>query len=67
MMQESGFHPIAIFAFIPLLINIALTIFAVYFVFKVISFMKLKAELDRERNQKLETLIRIIDQEDKLK
>lgn len=67
MMYETGFSPLAIFAFLPLLINLALMIFAIYFVVKVISFMKLKAELDRVRNQKLETLIRIMDKEDELK
>lgn len=42
----------------PIIIYVALTVFAIYFVIKVVKFMNEKIKLDRERNEKIDELIK---------
>jgi len=49
-------------SFLPFIFYLILIVFGIYFVIKVIKFMKAKIELDRERNLKLEELIKIFSQ-----
>ncbi|MGG0284241.1 hypothetical protein ABEY41_03735 [Peribacillus butanolivorans] len=44
---------------IPIIIYLVLTGFAIYFVIKVIKFMNEKTKLDREKNEKLDELIKV--------
>lgn len=46
---------------LPIVINIILVGFAIYFAIQVIKFMNAKLELDRERNEKLSQLIKDTD------
>lgn len=43
----------------PIIIYVALTGFAIYFVIKVVKFMNEKTKLDRERNEKIDELIKV--------
>ncbi|WP_301107250.1 hypothetical protein [Sporosarcina sp.] len=51
-----------LFSFIPLILNLLLIIFAIYFIVKVIKFMNNKIELDRVKNEKLTELIKVLHQ-----
>lgn len=42
----------------PIIIYVALTGFAIYLVIKVVKFMNEKTKLDRERNEKIDELIK---------
>ena len=48
--------------FIPFIIYLAIFIFSIYFVIKIIKFMNAKIKLDQERNQKIDELIRSFGQ-----
>ncbi|MGE8081402.1 hypothetical protein [Peribacillus loiseleuriae] len=48
----------ALFALLPIIFYLVLTGFAIYFVIKVIKFMNEKTKLDREKNEKLDELIK---------
>lgn len=55
------FAPDSIYVLItlfPIIIYVALTGFAIYFVIKVVKFMNEKTKLDRERNEKIDELIK---------
>ncbi|WP_150285263.1 hypothetical protein [Rummeliibacillus sp. TYF-LIM-RU47] len=47
----------------PLIIYLVLIIVGVYIVVKVIKFMNAKIKLDKERNEKLDELIRAMNQD----
>ena len=51
--------------FLPIIFYLVLTVFAIYFVVKVIKFMNEKTKLDREKNEKLTEIIKILDQDKK--
>lgn len=52
--MDFGAVSLQLLAFLPVLLFYTLVIF---FTFKLLSFMKTKLQLDRERNQKLDQLI----------
>lgn len=49
-------------SFIPIILYIAIIVFALYFVIKVIRFMNEKTKHDRERNEKLTKIINLLSQ-----
>ncbi|WP_088043645.1 hypothetical protein [Bacillus sp. EAC] len=49
--------------FIPFIIKIMLLIIGIYFVLKVLKFMKVKIKLDQERNEKIEELLKVISED----
>ena len=51
--------------FLPIIFYLVLTIFAIYFVIKVIKFMNEKTRLDREKNEKLTEIIKVLNKEKK--
>jgi hypothetical protein len=51
--------------FLPIIFYLALTIFAIYFVIKVIKFMNEKTRLDREKNEKLTEIIKVLNKDKK--
>lgn len=53
----------ALLTFLPIIYYLALTVFAIYFVIKVIKFMNEKTKLDREKNEKLTEIIKILNQD----
>jgi len=54
-----------LFAFIPLLFYLVIIIFGMYFIVRTIKYMNVKTKLDQERNQKLDSLIKVLqDQKD---
>jgi ABC-type bacteriocin/lantibiotic exporter with double-glycine peptidase domain len=48
--------------FLPIIFYLVLTVFAIYFVIKVIKFMNEKTQLDREKNEKLTEIIKVLNQ-----
>jgi len=54
-----------LFTFLPIIFYLVLTVFAIYFVIKVIKFMNEKTRLDRERNEKLTEIIKVLNQDKK--
>lgn len=44
------------------LLPLSLFVFVVYFLVKALAYMNAKKQMDQERNQKLDTLIRILEQ-----
>ncbi|HEY2419863.1 MAG TPA: hypothetical protein VGI04_00510 [Neobacillus sp.] len=53
--------------FLPYIFNLLLAILGIYFVIKVTKFMNVKTKLDRERNEKIDELIKVINQSEKTK
>ena len=51
--------------FLPIIFYLVLTIFAIYFVIKVIKFMNEKTRLDREKSEKLTEIIKVLNKEKK--
>ncbi|MEK4426437.1 hypothetical protein [Solibacillus sp. FSL K6-1523] len=51
--------------FLPIIIYLLLTAFAIYFVIKVVKFMNEKTKLDREKNEKLTEIIKVLNQDKK--
>ncbi|RNB76445.1 DUF4083 family protein [Brevibacillus panacihumi] len=45
------------------LVPLSLFIFVIYFLVKVLAYMNAKKQMDQERNQKLDTIVRILEQE----
>ncbi|MCM3677345.1 hypothetical protein M3699_27050 [Peribacillus simplex] len=58
-MINGGDGLFALVAFLPIIFYLVLTVFAIYFVIKVIKFMNEKIKLDKEKNEKLDELIKI--------
>ena len=53
----------ALLTFLPIIYYLVLTVFAIYFVIKIIKFMNEKTKLDREKNEKLTEIIKILNQD----
>ncbi len=53
----------AILTFLPIIFYLVLIVFAIYFVIKVIKFMNEKTKLDREKNEKLTEIIKVLNQD----
>ncbi|MDY0394185.1 hypothetical protein ACFSMW_09765 [Virgibacillus halophilus] len=56
--------------YVPMIINLfylVVTVFGIYFAFKVIKFMNTKIRLDKEKNEKLNKLIADLNQEKEVK
>ena len=51
--------------FLPIIFYLVLTIFAIYFVIKLIKFMNEKTRLDREKNEKLTEIIKVLNKDKK--
>ena len=51
--------------FLPIIFYLVLTIFAIYFVIKVIKFMNEKTRLDRKKNEKLTEIIKVVNKDKK--
>ena len=49
--------------FLPIIFYLVLTVFAIYFVIKVIEFMNEKTKLDREKNEKLTEIIKVLNRD----
>jgi len=45
------------------LVPLSLFIVVIYFLVKVLAYMNAKKQMDQERNQKLDTIVRILEQE----
>ncbi|MFP3512641.1 hypothetical protein SB775_24055 [Peribacillus sp. SIMBA_075] len=58
-MINGGDGLFALIAFLPIIFCLVITGFSIYFVIKVIKFMNEKTKLDRERNEKLDELIKV--------
>ena len=54
-----------ILTFLPIIFYLVLIVFAIYFVIKVIKFMNEKTKLDREKNEKLTEIIKVLNQDKK--
>lgn len=44
------------------LLPLSLFIFVIYFLVKALAYMNAKKQMDQERNQKLDTVVRILEQ-----
>lgn len=44
------------------LLPLSLFIFVIYFLVKALAYLNAKKQMDQERNQKLDTLVRILEQ-----
>ena len=64
-MINSGDGVFALLALVPIIFYLVLTGFAIYFVIKVIKFINEKIKLDREKNEKLDQLIEVLNQDKK--
>ncbi|GAQ17576.1 ABC transporter permease [Oceanobacillus picturae] len=53
----------AFLTFLPFILYLVVIVFAVYFVIKVIKFMNEKVKLDREKNEKLTEIVKVLNQE----
>lgn len=53
----------SLLALLPLIFYLALIIFGIYFVIKVVKFMDTKIKLDQEKNERIAKLIEVINQE----
>lgn len=51
--------------FLPIISYLVLTVLAIYFVIKVMKFMNEKTKLDREKNEKLTEIIKVLNQDKK--
>jgi len=51
--------------FLPIIFYFVLTVFAIFFVIKIIKFMNEKTLLDREKNEKLTEIIKVLNQDKK--
>jgi uncharacterized iron-regulated membrane protein len=61
-MINGGDGMFALLALLPIILYLAFTGFAIYFVIKVMKFMNEKTKLDQERNEKLDELIKALNQ-----
>ncbi|MFD0050384.1 hypothetical protein ACFVHQ_13805 [Actinomycetes bacterium NPDC127524] len=62
----SGDGIMGLFTIIPILLYLALLVFSIYFIIRVVEFMNEKTRLDRDRNDKLDQLIKAISKENSL-
>ena len=56
---------IVLLTFLPIIFYLILTAFAIYFVIKVVKFFNEKTKLDREKNEKLTEIIKVLNQDKK--
>ncbi|MFT4417268.1 hypothetical protein ACLM5H_25905 [Fredinandcohnia humi] len=49
--------------FLPIILYLALIVFGIYFMVRVIKFMDLKIKLDQERNKKIDEIIKDFKQD----
>ncbi|MFB5281865.1 hypothetical protein [Peribacillus sp. Hz7] len=64
-MINGGDGVYALLALVPIIFYLALTGFFIYFVIKIIKFINEKTRLDREKNEKLDELIKVLNQNKK--
>jgi len=62
-MMAHGNWIVAFFAFLPAFLNLIIVIFVIYFAINAIKFMQAKTKLDRERNEKINELIKTFNKE----
>lgn len=62
-MMNVGDGVFTLFALLPIVIYLAVFIFGIYFVLKVIKFMDTKIKIDQEKNKKIDQLIKVIEQQ----
>ena len=56
---------IVLLTFLPVIFYLIVAVFAIYFVIKVVKFMNEKTKLDREKNEKLTEIIKVLNQDKK--
>ena len=61
-MINGGDGMFALLALLPIIFYLILTGFVIYFLIKVIKFMDRKTKLDQEKNEKLDALIKTLNQ-----
>ncbi|MDF2902765.1 MAG: hypothetical protein K0S25_403 [Bacillus sp. (in: firmicutes)] len=61
-MINGGDGVYALLALVPIIFYLALTGFFIYFAVKIIKFVNEKTRLDREKNEKLDELIKVLNQ-----
>jgi uncharacterized membrane protein len=54
-----------LFAIIPILLYLVILGFSIYFVVRTLRFMNEKTKLDQQRNEKLDSLIQVIKENNK--
>jgi len=54
-----------LFSFLPTIFNLILAVFAIYFVVKIVKFTNEKIKLDREKNEKLSEIIKVLTEDKK--
>lgn len=57
---------IVLLTFLPTIFYLVLIVLAIYFVIKVIKFTNEKTNLDRDRNEKLAEIIRVLTQDKRI-
>ncbi|MEK5185276.1 hypothetical protein [Solibacillus sp. FSL W7-1324] len=57
MYDSSGIGLFALIGLLPMLFNLVIIIFVIYFIVKAIKFMDMKQKLDQEKNEKIDQLI----------
>jgi uncharacterized membrane protein len=53
--------------FLPIIFYIVLTVLTFYFVVKVIKFMNEKTKLDREKNERLTEIVKVLNEDKRVK
>lgn len=61
-MMNGGDGVFVFLTLLPIILYLALLVFGIYFVVKIIKFMNAKTRSDQERNEKIDELIKVIDQ-----
>ena len=61
-MMNGGDGVFALLGLFPIILYLVLTGFVIYFLIKVIKFMNRKIKLDQEKNEKLDALIKTLNQ-----
>ncbi|KGR78785.1 hypothetical protein [Ureibacillus sinduriensis] len=56
-----------LFTFLPIIFYLVLIVLAFYFVIKVVKFTKEKTKLDKDRNERLTEIIKILNQDKSMK
>ena len=64
-MYMGGDGIFALLTLLPLIMYIVVIAFMIYFVIKVIKFMNRKLKLDQERNEKLDELMKALNQSER--
>ncbi len=61
-MMHGGDGVFLLFTFLPIIFSLALIVFGIYFIIKIVKFMNAKTKADQERNERLSELIDAINQ-----